>query len=61
VGRAAEKQPGLVQGFRARRAQWAEMGQKDGSPGLAGSMKKAEALLGRRGMGRGKEVGYVAD
>jgi hypothetical protein len=26
-------------------------------PRLAGSIKKAEALLGQRGMGRGKEAG----
>jgi hypothetical protein len=31
------------------------------SPGLAGSIKKAEALLGRHGMGRGKEAGCITD
>jgi hypothetical protein len=39
VGRAAEKQPGLVQGFRARRAQWAEMGQKAGQTGCYGGLR----------------------
>jgi hypothetical protein len=39
----------------ASRARWAA------SPGLAGSIKKAEALLGQRGMGRGKEAGYITD
>jgi hypothetical protein len=39
----------------------AKLGQMGRSLGLAGSSKKAEALLGRRGLGRGNEVGYFAD
>jgi hypothetical protein len=40
---------------------WASWARWAASPGLAGSIKKAEALLGRRGMGRGKEAGCIAD
>jgi hypothetical protein len=58
VGRAAVAH--ASEGRRRRRSglSWARWAA---SPGLAGSIKKAEALLGRRGLGRGKEVGYVAD
>jgi hypothetical protein len=40
---------------------WASYARWASSPRLAGSIKKAEALLGRRGIGRGKEAGCIAD
>jgi hypothetical protein len=40
---------------------WASWARWAALPQLAGSIKKVEALLGRRGMGRGKEAGYIAD
>jgi hypothetical protein len=49
VGRAAEKPPGLVQGFRVGRAQWAEMGQKAGRTGRYSGLrdeKSKERLTG---------------
>jgi hypothetical protein len=49
VGRVAEKPPGLVQGFWAGRAQWAEMGQKAGRTGRYGGLhdeKSKERLTG---------------
>jgi hypothetical protein len=39
VGHVAEKPPGLVQGFRAGRVQWAEMGQKVGRTGRYGGLR----------------------
>jgi hypothetical protein len=38
VGRVAEKPPGMVQGFQAGRAQWAEMGQQAGRTGRYGGL-----------------------
>jgi hypothetical protein len=38
MGRVTEKPPGLVQGFRAERVQWAEMGQKAGRTGRYGGL-----------------------
>jgi hypothetical protein len=39
VGRVVEKTPGLVQGFRAGRVQWAEMGQKGERTGRYGGLR----------------------
>jgi hypothetical protein len=50
MGRVTEKPPGLVQGFRAERVQWAEMGQKAGRTGRYGGLcdekLKKERLTG---------------
>jgi hypothetical protein len=40
---------------------WASWARWAAMPGLAGSIKKAEALLGRCGMGRGKEAGCIVN
>jgi hypothetical protein len=41
VGHAAEKPPGLVQGFQTRRAQWAEMAKRpDGLGAMVGFAMK---------------------
>jgi hypothetical protein len=43
---------------RKMMARWAFVGHAaEKPPGLARTIKKVEALLGRRGMGRGKEAG----